>query len=157
MTPEETGRVLAICASFDRRTVGETDVIAWLKVIGDLPFRDCEGAVVAHYRDSRNWIMPADVHQRVKAMRRERLDRHPVSAPPPEIADEPVRFLGALRAGIKAIAGSLELHRAIGGPVRGGEPPDAYHQARAALRLRRSTKHRHRSPPPASSVPPPGP
>jgi hypothetical protein len=145
VTPEETGQLLAICASFDRRTVGEADVIAWLKVLGDLPLRDCEAAVIAHYRDSRDWIMPADVRQRVKATRRERLDRHPVPAPPAEIADQPGRFLGALRAGIKAVAGSIDLRCAIGGPVRDGEPPAKYQQARAALPPGRSPKREHPS------------
>lgn len=76
MTPEETGKLLGICASFDRRTVGEADVIAWYRVLGDLPYPECEAAVVAHYAASREWIMPADIRGPVKRARREAEGRH---------------------------------------------------------------------------------
>ena len=67
MTPEETGMLLAICAAYDRRTVGEADVIAWYRAIGDLPYAACENAVVAHYAASRAWIMPADIRAKAAA------------------------------------------------------------------------------------------
>jgi hypothetical protein len=66
MTPEETGRLLGICAAYDRRTVGEIDVIAWYRVVGDLDCSDCEAAVVAWYTTRREWIMPADIRSTVK-------------------------------------------------------------------------------------------
>jgi hypothetical protein len=77
MSPEETGKLLGTCASYDRRTVGETDVIAWYRVLGDLPYADCEAAVIAHYTDSREWIMPADIRRRVRlALAHEADQRH---------------------------------------------------------------------------------
>ena len=66
MTPEETGKLLATCAAYDRRTVGEMDVIAWFKALGDLPYDVCDAAAVAHYRHSRDWIMPADIRAAIK-------------------------------------------------------------------------------------------
>jgi hypothetical protein len=66
MTPEETGQLLGTCAAYDRRTVGEADVIAWFRVLGDLPYTGCEAAVIAHYTDSSDWIMPADIRRRVR-------------------------------------------------------------------------------------------
>jgi hypothetical protein len=84
---EETGRLLAKCASYDRRKIGEAEVIAWLQAIGDLNYRDCETAVVGHYTDSTDWIMPAHVRQRVRKIRDERIDRAKIPAPPPEIAN----------------------------------------------------------------------
>jgi len=66
MTPEETGKLLGICAAYDRRTVGEIDVLAWYRVLGDLPYTSCEAAVVAHYTTKREWIMPADIRSAVK-------------------------------------------------------------------------------------------
>lgn len=75
MTPEETGNLLSVCAAYDRRTVGEIDVIAWYRVVGDLPYTDCEAAVVAHYTTSREWIMPADIRTRVKRGQRDLADR----------------------------------------------------------------------------------
>jgi hypothetical protein len=61
MTPEETGTLLAICASYDRRTVGDTDILAWYRILGALKYDDCEAAVLAHYTATREWIMPSDV------------------------------------------------------------------------------------------------
>lgn len=75
MTPEETGKLLGTCASYDRRTVGETDVIAWYRVLNDLPYTDCEAAVITHYTDSREWIMPADIRSRVRRNQRVADDR----------------------------------------------------------------------------------
>lgn len=66
MTPEEAGKLLGICASYDNRNVDELNVYAWFRVVGDLPYGQCEQAVVAHYSESREWIMPADVRKRVK-------------------------------------------------------------------------------------------
>lgn len=71
MTPEETGNLLGDCAAYDRRTVGEADVIAWHRIIGDLPYHDCQAAVIAHYTESREWIMPADIRSRVKRAQRD--------------------------------------------------------------------------------------
>jgi hypothetical protein len=75
MNAEETGRLLATCASYDNRKADETVVIAWLRVLGDLPFADCDAAVVAHYTSSREWIMPADIRGRVKRAQREAAER----------------------------------------------------------------------------------
>jgi hypothetical protein len=66
MTPEETGKLLGLCASYDNRNTDDSVTYAWFRAIGDLPFDECESAVIAHYTDSREWIMPADVRKRVK-------------------------------------------------------------------------------------------
>lgn len=75
MTPEETGKLLGMCAAYDNRNVDDSALYAWFRAVGDLPFADCETAVIAHYRDSREWIMPADVRKRVKREQRELADR----------------------------------------------------------------------------------
>ena len=75
MTPEETGDLLGVCAAYDNRQVDEIGTIAWFRVLGDLPYGDCETAVVAHYADSREWIMPADIRARVRRAQRETGDR----------------------------------------------------------------------------------
>jgi hypothetical protein len=73
MNPQEVGQVLAVCAAFDQRTVGASDILAWLDVIGDLPCRDAMQAVKDHYRVNRERITVADIRERVVAMRRARL------------------------------------------------------------------------------------
>ena len=48
--------------------------------------------------------MPGHVRTRVKAMRRERLERDPVAAPPAEVTDEPGKYREALKGEIQRIA-----------------------------------------------------
>lgn len=75
MTPEETGKLLGICAAFDNRKVDDAAVFAWYSAIKDLSYSECESAVIAHYSGSREWIMPADVRTRVKRAQRDAADR----------------------------------------------------------------------------------
>jgi hypothetical protein len=75
MTLDETIDLLATCAAYDRRTIGKTDAVAWHAVVGDLPFADAQQAVFAHYSESREWIMPADVRTRVKRKQRDAAER----------------------------------------------------------------------------------
>lgn len=72
MTPADIARLLAACAAYDRRTVGEMDIIAWHKAIGALDYADSLEAVARHYANSRDWIMPADVAAGVRAIRNDR-------------------------------------------------------------------------------------
>src|SRR5215472_3174449 len=104
MTKAEVARLLAVAAAFDQRTSGEEDDMAWLAAVGDLNFGDAREAVIAHYRDSTERIMPGHIRQRVKAMRADRLQRVPLPAPAPELADEPGRYQQAIQAGARRIA-----------------------------------------------------
>ena len=105
MSAEDMGRVLAKCASYDRRKVGESDIIAWLQVLGDLPYDDCVAAVIAHYGETTDWIMPAHIRQRVKEARKQRIkEAGGVPAPPPELLDDPPAYRAALRAAAVALA-----------------------------------------------------
>jgi len=101
---EQAGQVLAKCASYDRRKTGDADTIAWLQVLGDLPYDDCIAAVVAHYTDSTDWIMPAHVRRRVRDIRDARLEATEVPEPPRELAGNPPAYRAALRAARLAIA-----------------------------------------------------
>jgi hypothetical protein len=132
MTSDETIDLLSVAAAFDRRTTGESDVIAWHAAIGDLDFIDSRAAVIAHYRESRDWVMPADVRNRVKAMRRDRLAREIQSAPGAELAAEPGRYKAELDANIRRIANGRTAWLAIAAPVREGPPPEEFTEARKA-------------------------
>jgi len=98
MTPAECATVLAVAQAFDRRTVGELDVEAWHKAIGDLNADECRSAVTAHYTRSREWCMPFDVRNSVKALRADRLARAVEGAPDADPDDVP-EYLRALRDG----------------------------------------------------------
>lgn len=133
MNATEASELVALMALYDNRRASDPDVVAWLKVAGDLDFTDCESAVLAHYRENRERIMPADVRVRVKALRRDRLEREIVAPIPPELADEPGRYTAELRAGIRQIADGLTRHLAIAAPVREEPPPQGFTEARAEL------------------------
>lgn len=75
MTLDETIDLLTTCAAYDRRTIGKSDAVAWHAVVRDLPFTDAQQAVFAHYSESREWIMPADVRSRVKRKQRDEAER----------------------------------------------------------------------------------
>ena len=104
MTPEETSKLLATCASYDRRKVGTLDVIAWHRVIGDLQFRDCEDAVFAHYGETSDWIMPAHIRNRVKEIRKQRIQDADMPPVPPELLDDTAAWCAAVRAAATAVA-----------------------------------------------------
>lgn len=113
MTPEETGKLLATVAAIDRRKVGTLDVIAWHRIVGDLRYADCENAVMAHFAESTDWLMPAHVRQRVREMRARRIEDTEIPPPPPELADNPVAYNAALHAARVAAADDADPAEAI--------------------------------------------
>jgi hypothetical protein len=75
MTGEEAGKLLGMCASYDNRMTDDASTYAWYRALSDLPYEACENAVVAHYSESRDWIMPADVRTRVRRELNRQTDR----------------------------------------------------------------------------------
>lgn len=119
--------MLALCAAFDQRTTGTADVVAWLEVIGDITHADAAQAVKDHYRETRERVMPADIRERVRAMRLARVkdvqDVDLVRDIDPEDTGTWVRVLQARRRAVldgvpveqaKAIPATTAL-KAIGG------------------------------------------
>lgn len=79
MTPSETATVLAKCAAYDARTIGEADVAAWHEIIGHLHVTHCLEAVAIHYREHTTRAMPADIRKLatdIQARQRAALNRH---------------------------------------------------------------------------------
>lgn len=74
MNRSETAQLLTKIAAFDRRTIGEADVMAWHEIVEPLNLAECLAAVRDYFTDTREWCMPSDVVNRVKTKRRERLD-----------------------------------------------------------------------------------
>ncbi|GGK61910.1 hypothetical protein Sme01_03760 [Sphaerisporangium melleum] len=122
MNPEEVIDLLTTAATFDRRTVGDADVIAWGAAVGDLDFADAQAAVIQHYTNSTEWLMPAHVRVRVKAIRAARLAREVQPAPAPELADDPKRYQMALQQGLKQIARGWSTQKSI--TARSGADPN---------------------------------
>lgn len=74
MNLEETAELLAFCAAFDARTVGNADVIAWNGTVGWVSLGDARTAVAEHYTRETDFIKPAHVIAIVKRVRRDRAE-----------------------------------------------------------------------------------
>ena len=88
MTPAEAQMLLGIAASFDNRKPSEEAALAWAAVLSDLEFVSCRDAIVRHYRESREWIMPADIVSRVRQKVTERFRAFGTLIPPEEVRDD---------------------------------------------------------------------
>lgn len=69
MNLTDTAKLLTVVASYDRRQVGEADVLAWHEALHDLDVGLCREAVAAHYRTSTEWLMPAHLRRLTAAAR----------------------------------------------------------------------------------------
>ena len=121
MTPDETVDLLTVAAAFDQRTVGEGDAIAWHAAVGDLGFGDSRAAVIAHYQETTERIMPAHVRRRVRDIRDRRLEAVEIPEPPRELAANPPAWRAAIRAARTAIADGRDpaaAMQAVAGQVR---------------------------------------
>lgn len=74
MTTDEVRELLSVAAGYDLRTVGQSDVDAWVLALQDLriprlSLGECVDAVIMHYQTSTDRIMPAHILNRVRAER----------------------------------------------------------------------------------------
>lgn len=118
MTDEEVGKLLGMCAAFDNRNVDDSVAYAWSCVVGDLPYAECEEAVISHYSQSREWIMPADVRTRVKRKQRDQAERARIR----EVLD-PAAYRAEVAAADDAFTCKLAART---GGARLKEPPALY-------------------------------
>lgn len=144
MTPAETTRVLAACASFDQRTVGEFDTMAWHKAIGNLDFTDAVEAVARYYTRTRQRIMPSDVVEGVREIRNERAQRahHEILALPSRFEPDPERDQ-RIERGVRE-----GVHELVARWSMPGEPTEAQDQTHEAA-LHRARRERGRRDNPA--------
>lgn len=103
MNPEDIGLVLGDAAAFDNRTVGKADSLAWFKVIGHLNVDEAREAVLAHYTETTDRIMPAHVLAYVRKVRAARIAEQPDALPDADPDDE-VAYRAALREGRYRVA-----------------------------------------------------
>lgn len=113
MTLDETVDLLSVAAAYDLRKLGESDSIAWHAAVGDLGYEDSRAAVVAHYREETERIMPAHVRRRVLEIRNRRLQDTEIPPPPAELLDNPAAYSAALHAAAVAIGDGRDPERAM--------------------------------------------
>ena len=120
MNGDEIGKLLGLMALADNRKPPEDDegrkamISFWLSMVGDLAYPDAALAVQAHYRETREWIMPADIRSRVAELRQERLRAAGPVEIPEELADQPAEALAWKQERLTAIADGRMQPRAIG-------------------------------------------
>lgn len=88
MNRSETALLLAKVASVDNRRLDPPDadvtnplstpiISAWHEILAGLRLADCAEALLAHRRNSTEWLNPAHIVQGVRAIRAERLEHQP--------------------------------------------------------------------------------
>jgi len=112
MTPGDATRVLTLAASYDQRTIGETDALAWAKVLGDTNIDDAFQAIVDHYSRETRRLMPADVLAGVRRIRNARLAEVPEEVPDADPEDV-LAYQLALREQRHRVADGTERQRPI--------------------------------------------
>jgi hypothetical protein len=113
MTPTEavmlTEYVQACCP---QQSIGEYTPDAWHDLLGDLSLADCRAAV-AEVARRQPFVAPAEIRAEVRRIRRDRIERNPAAAPPPELTDDPAKYREALKGSIRRIADGLSIGRAV--------------------------------------------
>lgn len=69
MTLEETAQLLAIIATVDNRHVTEETILVWHELLADIPYDEARAATMDHLRTSTEYLTPALVTQRMRALR----------------------------------------------------------------------------------------
>lgn len=118
MEPEVIGDVLAVAAAFDNRTVGAADSMAWYRVIGHLNQHEAEEAIIAHYSETRDRIMPSDVLSRVGKLRALRIAHAGPESVPDADPDDVPAYQAALREGRFVVASGMR-PRPVGQAIEG--------------------------------------
>lgn len=112
MKPTEAAALLTIAAAYDNRKPDADQAKAWSMVLDGVNFQDARDAVVAHYRTSREWLMPVNIIQGVKAIRHQRiLEFGATPTPPAELVSDPPAYSAWIADAMKRIADG-ELTRA---------------------------------------------
>lgn len=73
MNLAETHALLTLAATLDNRRFDDAAVVAWQEILADQPFDDCRTAVINHFRDSTEYLMPVHVVRGAEQIDQDRL------------------------------------------------------------------------------------
>lgn len=106
--PTEAAALLTIAAAFDNRKPDADQAKMWALALDGIRFEDARDVIVAHYRRTRDWLMPADVSRGVQRLRYERIDAFgPIPAPAGIDPDDKAAYQAARLEMQTAIADGL--------------------------------------------------
>jgi hypothetical protein len=121
MSPAEIIDLLTFAAAYDQRTVGQGDVAAWHSALFKLDLDEAHEAVISHYRESTQRIMPADIYRRCRPPALRHLSAVPDPVPAIRQAPDPDRWRRMWEAALTEAAAAGESRRAL---VLGAKPPE---------------------------------
>lgn len=114
MDAADAAEALAMCAAYDNRTPTRIAADAWAATLPDIALADAKAAIVGHYTESREWVMPADVRKRVRAIRDERLaSGTAILGIPDADPDDVAAYIAAQREMRHRIASGEEVARPV--------------------------------------------
>ena len=123
MNRAEVVLLLTLAGTFDYRKVGDADVEAWYLALDDIDLEDAKAAVVRHYRESTDRMMPAHVRRWVKTFKDERRRLEPSEA-----RQLPSKFEPDMNRQVRMQAGAAQVREvlaAIGAHFEATSPPPA--------------------------------
>ncbi|PCN46989.1 hypothetical protein Csp2054_14190 [Curtobacterium sp. 'Ferrero'] len=93
MNQTEVAKLLTVASAIDNRTVSDEQVIAWHAALRHLPFEVAQEALVRHFRDSTEYLLPGHISKQAKVIRaeqeREARIRRQIEPPRPITLDRP--------------------------------------------------------------------
>lgn len=108
MKPTEAAALLTIAAAFDNRKPDADQAKMWALALDGIRFEDARDVIIAHYRRTRDWLMPVDVSDGVRRLRHARLDAYgPIPAPVGIDPDDTDAYRRAFKATQRAIADGM--------------------------------------------------
>lgn len=81
MNLTETAKLLTVASTIDNRTVAEETVVAWHKVVGHLDYGTAQEAVLRHFGESTEYLLPRHVKVQASRIRDERERAERVARP----------------------------------------------------------------------------
>jgi hypothetical protein len=75
MKPSEASALLTVISRTDKRTFGEPEAISWATILtkANVGVKDAITAAEDHFGESREYLMPIHIIERVRVIRRERM------------------------------------------------------------------------------------
>lgn len=143
MNRAQVAELLAYVAAFDRRTIGDADVLAWHEVLGDLDPDDAHTTARAWYTANHGMIAPADIRAGVRSIRVERIQRAQVNPPDGLDPDNPAAYQRWMLAALRATADGRSV------PERTGLAAHPVAELVATVAEARSLPGRRRAPTPS--------
>jgi hypothetical protein len=138
MTRGDIAKLFSVIAAFDRRTIGEADIMAWHAALNDLDFIECRDAVIAHFRISDEWLTPARIREQIRLAKVRR--RPPTIAEQDELEARRIARIDAIASVPRAIEVASEDRSdvpgapgAVSGPAAGTSQSPLDHRERPNL------------------------